>query len=422
MSQEQFFKKRSKRLGYLLGVSCFLNISLLSFGMYEWKEGGFSFLAVSSFRPQKSKLYRQNGTDLPTLTKSLQELDELDFQTLTSVLKDNALVAEGYSKQALALSLLAHRHYFDVQRALGHPIPVRRLFTYISEEIVLYPDLDDKDFQKAHEFATSERFPKTCQGLLLQHKEMPDPLLKETILQTSEYRTVEILLTRGTDISRDAIFDLLQKIDYKEIQKLHQEMLKAQDFSPEVRRGFLIANLPHSAEILYKTDPRFAAHTLSDKQVLSLLSTLESNPQYAKEYAVELLDSPRSKAIWNRAYLFLCDQLQLDPKQETRDSMLKRFGRVQPKKEAPPAPPKKKEEAPAPKTPAKPSAKPSPKPAPIQPPKEKLHVVQQGDTLWHLSKRYGIDIQTLKKYNKLSSDALKPGSTLKIPPKAKDKS
>ncbi len=411
MSQEQFFRKRSRRLGYLLGVSCFLNISLLSFGMYEWKEGGFSFLAVSSFRPQKSKLYRQAGKDLPTLTKSLQELELLDFEALVASLSDETPVACGYTKQALALSLLGHRHYFDISRAVGHTIPVRRLFTYISEEIVLYPDLDAKDFQSAALFAKSERFPKTCEGLLVQYKESQDPLLKDTILQTAEYRSVEMLLTRGTDISRDAIFELLQKIEYQEIGKLHQEMLKAQDFSPEVRRGFLVSILPHSAEMLFKTDPRFSAQSLSDKQVLLLLGALESNPSFAKEYAVELLDSPRSKAIWNRAFLFLCDTLQLDPKAETRNTILKRFGKTKPEAEVPVV----KTQAPAAKKVEKKLTQ-----VP-QPPKEKLHVVQQGDTLWHLSKRYGIDIQTLKKYNKLSSDSLKPGSTLKIPPKDQKK-
>ena len=404
MSQEHFFRKRSRRLGYLLAVSCFLNISLLSFGMYEWKEGGFSFLAISSFRPQKSKLYRQSGKEQPTLTKSLQELRDLDFQALVAILDDSTSVGEGYTRQALALSMLAHKHYFDVGRALGHTVPVRRLFTYISEEIVLYPDLSPTDFAACRQFALQEKWPKTCEGLLVQYKEAQDPLLKETILQTVEYRTVEILLTRGTDISRDAIFDLVLAVEYNKVKNLHQEMVKAQDFSPEVRRGFLVALLPHSAQILFKTDPRFAAHSLSDKEVLALLTALEKNPVYAREYALELLDSPRSKVIWNRAFLFLCESLQLNPQTESRAQLLKRFGRALPQKTVAVAPAS---------TPKKPAPVVQPKPQP----KVLTHVVQQGDTLWHLSKRYGIDIQKIKQYNKLTSDALKPGTTLKIPPK-----
>ncbi len=46
-----------------------------------------------------------------------------------------------------------------------------------------------------------------------------------------------------------------------------------------------------------------------------------------------------------------------------------------------------------------------------------LHVVQPGDTLWDISRKYGISVQNLKKWNHISSAyRLKPGSTLKLQP------
>lgn len=46
-----------------------------------------------------------------------------------------------------------------------------------------------------------------------------------------------------------------------------------------------------------------------------------------------------------------------------------------------------------------------------------LHIVQPGDTLWDISKRYGISVQNLKKWNHINSAyRLKPGSTLKLQP------
>lgn len=462
MSQELFFRKRCKRLGYALGLSCFLNVSLLAFGLYEWQEAGFSFLATSSFRPQKSKLYRQSGKELATLTQSLRELETLDYDSLVMALADDAQVAEGYKKQHLSLSVLAHKHHFDVQRALGAEVPVRRLFRYMSQndessEIVLYPDLSAQQFTSVLEFAKAEKWPFTPEGLLARYKVDQDPELKEAFLQTDDYRCVELLLLRKTQVSKEAVFDFITSIDYALIKNLHHEMLKAQDFSAEVRRGFLLSAMPESAEMLFKTDPRFCVHSLTDKQAEMLLEALAKSPDSAQKYAIALLEGPRSKVVWNKAISVLCQQLELDSQVETRHQLLERFGRIKPqiaqaatKSEVKPAlvpqpikpaaaKPVLAKELPAKalpnnqKTAAKPSIKPlaskplaakptgSPKAIATAKPQVKpqnyeiVHVVQAGDTLWHLSKRYGVDIEKIKKHNKLTSDALKPGSTLRIP-------
>lgn len=423
MSQELFYKKRCKRLGVILAASCLLNVSLLAFGLYEWQEAGFSSLALSAFRPHKSKLYRQNGKELPTLTQSLRELELLEYDALVAMLADETLVSEGYKKQDLAVAMLGHKYYFDVDRALGGPLAVRRFFTYMSQNeaqagIILYPDAD---IEVIKQFQKREKWPFTSEGLLVEYKKAQDPEVKDAFLLSNEYRTLELLLTRGTTVSRDEIFDFVTRVDYTLVKNLHAEMVKSQDFSPEVRKGFLVGALPHSAVILYKTDPRFTTHSLTDKQALMLLEVLNS-----KEYALSLLEAPRSKKVWSAA------MAMLDPTCDSRQTLLERHGRVakapvklpekspeksklQPKLQQtvqPPVPSKPKPAAkPVAKTPVKTAPKSAPKPA------DKLHVVQQGDNLWNISKRYGVDIDTIKKYNKLTSDALKPGSTLRIPPK-----
>jgi membrane-bound lytic murein transglycosylase D len=46
-----------------------------------------------------------------------------------------------------------------------------------------------------------------------------------------------------------------------------------------------------------------------------------------------------------------------------------------------------------------------------------LHIVQPGDTLWDIARKYGISVQNLKKWNHINSAyRLKPGSTLKLQP------
>ena len=47
----------------------------------------------------------------------------------------------------------------------------------------------------------------------------------------------------------------------------------------------------------------------------------------------------------------------------------------------------------------------------------KIHIVQKGDTLWKLAKKYGVSFDELKKLNSQLSnpDLLMPGMKIKIP-------
>jgi LysM repeat protein len=63
---------------------------------------------------------------------------------------------------------------------------------------------------------------------------------------------------------------------------------------------------------------------------------------------------------------------------------------------------------------AKPTTPLSAPPKPILK-KDKIYVVQDGDSLWKIANKFKVDVEVLKSYNRLQSDFLKPGSTLKIP-------
>ena len=67
-------------------------------------------------------------------------------------------------------------------------------------------------------------------------------------------------------------------------------------------------------------------------------------------------------------------------------------------------------EEPAPRVAA---AKPKPKAAQAPPAISKVHLVQPGDTLYNISRRYeGVTVDQLRKLNNLQSDAVKPGQQL----------
>ncbi|QGS68953.1 SafA/ExsA family spore coat assembly protein [Oceanobacillus sp. 143] len=47
----------------------------------------------------------------------------------------------------------------------------------------------------------------------------------------------------------------------------------------------------------------------------------------------------------------------------------------------------------------------------------KIHIVQKGDTLWELSKKYDVNFEELKQINShlASPDMIMPGMKIKIP-------
>ena len=46
---------------------------------------------------------------------------------------------------------------------------------------------------------------------------------------------------------------------------------------------------------------------------------------------------------------------------------------------------------------------------------DRIYIVQEGDSLWKLSRRFRVDVDKLKTHNQLESNNLRPGRTLKIP-------
>ncbi|WP_298547668.1 LysM peptidoglycan-binding domain-containing protein [uncultured Aquimarina sp.] len=63
-------------------------------------------------------------------------------------------------------------------------------------------------------------------------------------------------------------------------------------------------------------------------------------------------------------------------------------------------------------------SKPEPKKEIVEKPKEITHTVKKGDVLYSVAKKYGVSHhKVLKEYNNLTSNSLKVGQVLKIPPK-----
>lgn len=71
---------------------------------------------------------------------------------------------------------------------------------------------------------------------------------------------------------------------------------------------------------------------------------------------------------------------------------------------------------PAPKPTYRPKPKVKPKPVKVRP-KPRRHKVAKGDTLYGLSRRYGVSVSAIQRANKLSGTNIRIGATLLIPAK-----
>jgi len=118
-------------------------------------------------------------------------------------------------------------------------------------------------------------------------------------------------------------------------------------------------------------------------------------------FLTEIITSPRSDAVWKKAAEKLYAFSNL-PVPEPYDHLmtLQTF-----------APAFIKDRVPA-------SSKPIPTEAtPVATPMKgkRTHVVQAGENLWKIARKYKVSIESLKKANRLDTDKLRPGKELFIP-------
>jgi LysM repeat protein len=446
-SKELINKKLTKRLIQALVLSIVFNIGLFVFCLYEWQEVGYSILRNATFRPRDKKtkpsplLTEANRT----ITDELVSLKEKSADELISLLADTHIVYDGYTMRDLALTALVSYQHFNYQKPLSGTLAPKqeRAVKVDDKTLILFAGLSSEQFSALEHYAKEERYPFTTEGLFYKlkqnaQKESNEEGLKEAFALTQEYLLVDTLLSRGCRVSVDDVIDLLVLGDWKTISQFADEEKKAQDFTPEKRRKFLLSYIELSskkaAELLVQVDREYAVHKLDDSHVIIMLSLLEDNPTLCKDYAVALLESPRKDQVWSYAQAILSHVCQKEELAKcTRAELLQYFGLKKPaevvamqveaarknvtpttttakaKVEATTAKATKTQAAPAKKSQTiviKPSKKPT---------KYINYTVQTGDNLWKIAKKFKIEIHAIMIANNLKSDALKPGAVLRIP-------
>lgn len=404
--QEQWAKK-SRFLTQALIFSGALNIGLLTSFVYfvvrDKKEAvAFELQPVAQASKQLSN------------AETIAHFSTMSYAELLDLLTNQDPVEEGYKKRDLALASLAAFHFINLEKALhGFPLQ-KRILSYQRKEgpeqvnIMVYPGLTEDQYQGIIQFIKTEKFPFTTQGLFFELKQskMPrDPSLLEAFYLTPEFTTLMTLFNRaGVPLPSEYVVEVITQGDWPLVEKFTQEQKLSQDLSP-MRLKNLLSNYVRcrsalAAKVLLEWDRDFVLKKFEDADLMAFLDLFAAKTNTLETFLKELITSPRSDAVWKKAAekLYLFANLPLpDPYDHRATVQTFAPAFIQERLAALPKPVSEKP------------------PVPSLRSTKRTHVVQSGENLWKIARKYKVPIDALRKTNHLETDKLRPGKELVIP-------
>lgn len=398
MSMQQLWEKKSRFLTQLLIWSGALNIGLLSSFVYF----------VLKDRPETKPFELEPAHSRPlvlTYQEMLTTFSTLSWAELTALLDATDHVEGGYTQRDLALASLVAFHGFDIERALQGMTLQKRWVVFARkggpEEIhlTLYPGLTEDHFHAVKRFILTETFPFTSQGIFYEvQRSVPpyDDALLEAFYLTPEFNSIFTLCQRsGMILPRPLLVAMIAQGEWKIIHQFAEEQKQSLDLTADRLKQLLLkftrCRSLVAAKILLQWDREFLLKKIEDRD-LTLFIDLFSQPfPLLHTFLKEVLTTPRSDGVWKKAAekLYLFAQIE-PPDPYDHQAALATFigGAVAP---------------------------PQPIPTPIV--EERKHVIQKGDNLWKIARKYHVSIDALREANHLESDKLREGKTLILPSK-----
>jgi hypothetical protein len=356
---------------------------------------GLVFSAITEdVSPVASPKMQTQEESSPSNRELLKEMLKLSFSELVASLTNRERLEDGYCKRDLALSCLVHTHFFNLEKALSSTPSQKRVVFLTAEQMVeMYPGLCDEQYEAIIRYAYQEKWPLTSKGLfsLLKKRLRPqrDPSLCQAFFMSPEFYQLKILFQK-TDATQDAakLLDLALEGPWELLDRFAKEQSARLDLSCERRRFLLFSYMTQrssrAADLLLETDATFVSSRLEDEKILTLLDLLNEKSPAAERFCLDLLNSPRTDAVWKGAAdkLYAFAQ-ETPPLPFDRETALLRFSAAAPAQE---------------------------KKATLQ-----EHIVQDGETLWKIARAHKVKLEDLVEVNGLEKDRLVPGMVLYIP-------
>lgn len=416
-SKDNQWVNRTKWLTQALIISGTLNIGLIATFAYFVLKDKQETLAIEH-KPTNSKDAHLSNAQL------LHSYSLLPYQELLLRLENNDHIEEGLTKRDLSLACLVAFHHFNLDKALGGLSLQKRTIPFSNSEgqqtidVPVFPGLSDYQFKAIVQYAKTEQWPLTSQGLFYELKRSAfpkDPSLLEAFYLSSEYHAAYTLLTKtGLNLTREQVVDLIEEGEWKALSELSIQQRAAIDLTPDKRRQFLLGYLNNhskiAAKLLLDNDMDFVSKRLDDGQILNLLDLYTERTPFLEQFAKELLSSPRTDAVWRRAssllYAFAGEVLEPYDHLAATQRFL-----PQPVQQVPEVQPVIMQTRAAFQSPTPPPA--------AEKSKKKLHTIEPGDNLWKIARKYHVSVDELMRTNRMDSEKLRAGKQLEIPEKTK---
>lgn len=408
---EQDLLKKIRFLTHVVLISGALNIALIatliSFAFHKSSEEEYGF--NPSMKKVKVSISKANH-------QILSSYFSYSFSDLLEELRNVELVEDGYRRRDLALAYLSAFHYFDVEKALPGIAIQRRKMTFFHKEggerldLTVFPGLNDDHYQALLYYAHIEKWPFTTEGLfyeLMRRKDAAPSSLIDSFYVTDEFHQIyNYLVHNGLVISREDLLHLILEGNFdlfREFAEKCKQNPAHLDLSREFLLSYIRLNSKIAADLLIKMDAEFALRKLADTDLALVIENLPEKEDRFEPFLKELIYSVRSDIVRKKAglklYLLAGEE---PPAPYDHNETLKRF-----------IPAMKKAQI------------------QIQDPMllyqqkqflaesgldKKTHYVQEGETLWKISRKYKVDLHLLMKVNQLDSEySLPVGKKLLIP-------
>lgn len=340
------------------------------------------------------------NTPLPVTSTLLNRLNSFSFEQLIDLLNDQRTVHQGYKIRDFALGTLFIHQDFDVERGLGKGKLATRKWENEGKKFLLFPGLVDEDFEVLQQFARTQKWPLTAKGFfrLIREKgiEKTDPALISAFCHTPHFVLTETLFARSKlPIQKKTLLALALESGWETLDAFYRREQENADFGVEARTAFLMEAIEQksktAAYLLLITDGDFAKNTLEDVKVIKILALLTVKTEEAERFAQEMAHSLRGDEVKRAAILRLSHYSGHSP-----EEIAKNFYEKPGLKEL------------RPQFRQKPAASLDPN----------THIIQPGESLWLIARKYHVSAERLIELNHLQNTNLKPGRSLKIPPRA----
>ncbi len=249
-SLENPWIQRTRWLTQALIISGTLNIGLVTTFIYFVVRDRHESMAIELKPIEKSSSLSLESNEQVLYTYSF-----LPYQELLLRLDNCDAVEGGLLKRDIALACLVSFHHFNLEQALSgwalqkRQLTLRNVDGSESMEVTVYPGLSKDQFQAIIQYARTEKWPFTAQGLFYEIKRsiLPyDTFLIEAFSLSSEFCAVQNLFAKsGFPLPTMTLIELLSQGDWKMMTDLTVSQRQALDFSVDRRRYFLLQYEEH---------------------------------------------------------------------------------------------------------------------------------------------------------------------------------